>query len=291
MFLSICIVLAALPVVRTKITFIHLTNDNFVSLRGPVTSQSIAELISNLLDKTSDERYIYLNTNGGSVDAGMHLINVIKDLENNNIKVNCIADTAISMGFVIFQSCSKRYVLSYSTLMQHQMSLSGIKGKLLELNSYMSHINKIEDTVNKMQANRINITQSEFESRINNDWWLTSDESIEFGVADELVSIKCMFPKEKEIVEINTMFGDVVLTYLKCPQISTPIKVETKLIKNDEKTNILDIINSNFINLNKLKPKEFVEDKFSRLKNINSNTNYVFSPHIFDRFIDIVGVM
>ena len=217
MFLSICILLAALPVVRTKTTFIHLTNDNFVSLRGPVTSQSIAELISNLLDKTSDERYIYLNTNGGSVDAGMHLINVIKDLENNNIKVNCIADTAISMGFVIFQSCSKRYVLSYSTLMQHQMSLGGIKGKLSELNSYMLHINKIEDTVNKMQANRINITQKQFESRINNDWWLTSDESIEYGVADELVSIKCMFPKEKEIVEINTIFGDVVLTYLKCP--------------------------------------------------------------------------
>ena len=291
MFLSICIFLAALPVVRTEITSIHLTNDNFVSLRGPVTSQSIAELISNLLDKTSDKRYIYLNTNGGSVDAGMRLINVIKDLQNNNIEVNCIADTAISMGFVIFQSCSKRYVLSYSTLMQHQMSMSGIRGKLLELNSYMSHINKIEDTVNKMQANRINITQTEFESKINNDWWLTSDESIEYGVADELISIKCMFPKEKEIVEINTIFGDVVLTYLKCPQISTPIKVETKLIKNDEKTNILNIIESNFINLNKFKPRESVEDQFSRLKNINSNTNYVFLPHIFDRFIDIVGVM
>jgi ATP-dependent Clp protease protease subunit len=267
MFLSIYILLAALPVVITKTTFIHLTNDNFVSLRGPVTSLSIAKLTSELLDKTAEERYIYLNTNGGSVDAGMHLINVIKDLENNNIKVNCIADTAISMGFVIFQSCSKRYVLSYSTLMQHQMSLGGLKGKLLEINSYMFHINKIEDTVNKMQANRINISQQEFESRINNDWWLTSDESIEFGVADELVSIKCMFPKEKEIVEINTIFGDIFLTYLKCPQISAPVKIETNLSVVEEKNKLLDIIDSNFINIHK------------------------FNPYIFDRFIDIIGVI
>jgi ATP-dependent Clp protease protease subunit len=150
--------MACIPLSKTKNTdktIIHLTNDNFVSLRGPVTSQSIAELTSNLLDKTDNERYIYINTNGGNVDAGMHLINVIQDLQNNNINVNCIADTAISMGFVIFQSCSKRYVLSYSTLMQHQMSLGGMKGKLLELNSYMNHVNKMEDIINKMQANII----------------------------------------------------------------------------------------------------------------------------------------
>ena len=47
-----------------SLKIIHLNNDNFVSLRGPVTSTSIAELIANLLDKHDDERYIYLNTNG-----------------------------------------------------------------------------------------------------------------------------------------------------------------------------------------------------------------------------------
>ena len=250
---------------HTKI--IHLTNDNFVALRGPVTSTSIAELIANLLDKTADERYIYLHTNGGNVDAGMKLINVIRDLEMIDIKVNCIADTAISMGFVIFQACTHRYVLSYSTLMQHQMSLRGVGGKLLELNSYMSHINTIEDKLNKMQATRINISLTEFEAKINNDWWLTSDESLEYNVADELTSIKCMFPKEKEVIEINTLFGDVVLTYMKCPQVSSPVKVELKLINEPSQNNkkdIMSLINNNFINMNK------------------------FNQQIFDRFIDIM---
>ena len=90
----------------TKLNTITLTNDNFVSLRGPVSSISISNLINNLISKTADVRYIYLNTNGGSVDAGLKLVNVIQGLEDNNIVVNCIADTAISMGFVIFQFCN-----------------------------------------------------------------------------------------------------------------------------------------------------------------------------------------
>lgn len=247
---------------------VHLTNDNFVSLRGPVNSQSIAELISNLLDKNSNERYIYLSTNGGSVDAGLKLINVIKDLENSNINVNCIADTAISMGFVIFQSCTNRMVLAHSTLMQHQMSMSNIRGKLLELNSYMLHINKIEDELNLMQASRLNMSKSEFEEKVMNDWWITTNESIEQNVADEIVSIKCMFPKEKEITEISTIFGDLVLTYMKCPQVSAPVKVELKL-KND----------INFAE----------KDEFKMFANNYVNYKQKLNPQILDKFIDIIG--
>jgi ATP-dependent Clp protease protease subunit len=231
---------------------------------------SIAELIANLLDKHDDERYIYLNTNGGSVDAGLKLINVIKDLENNDIKVHCIGDTVISMGFVIFQSCTTRYVLTYSSLMQHQMSLRGVSGKLQELNSYMSHINYIENELNNMQASRINMSLDDFENKISNDWWLTSVESVEQNVSDEIVSIKCMFPKEKEIVELNTIFGDILLHYMKCPQVSAPVKVVMKLTETDRDiSDINSIINDNFVNI----------------KNFNPN----IKRH-YDRFFDIINV-
>lgn len=253
---------------------IQLTNDNFVSLRGPVTSTSIAELITLLIEKTSDIRYIYLNTNGGSVSAGLKLINVINDLENSGIEVNCIADTAISMGFVIFQSCTNRYVLSHSTLMQHQMSLN-VGGKLLEINSYMSHINNIEDELNSMQAERINISQIEFEEKISNDWWLTTTESIKLNVADKVVRIKCNFKNEKEYVVLNSIFGDIELIYMKCPQVATPIKINFKLndsINNTANENeIKNIIDSNYVKLDKIN------------FNIDKNNRYL------DMFVDIIG--
>lgn len=259
LFLAVC---SQENISPNKNKIIHLTNDNFVSLRGPVTSTSIADLIANLLDKTSDKRYIYINTNGGSVDAGLKLINVIKDLENIDIEINCIADTAISMGFVIFQSCTNRYLLRYSTLMQHQISLRGVGGKILELNSYMTHINMIENNLNKMQADRINMTQEAFEIKIMNDWWLTTEEAIENNVGDDIVSIKCMFPKEKEITEINTIFGDIVLTYMKCPQVSSPIKVELKLFEKDKESEVKNLVNHNFIKIGEPKFFDRLMEKF-----------------------------
>jgi len=288
---------------------INLTNDNFVALRGTVTSQSIAEVISNLIDKNDDIRYIFLSTNGGSVTAGLKLINTIKDLEKSGINVNCIADTAISMGFVIFQACTNRMVLSHSTLMQHQMSLSGVRGKILELNSYLNHINRIEDELNLMQASRLNMSQQEFENKINNDWWLTTSESIQYNVADEIVNIKCMFPKEKNIVEINTIFGDIELTYMKCPQVSAPIKVVLKMNQNltEYEINEFQIFAQNFVNYKqKLGANNFVDDYTENVVNykqkIISNNfvdNYTdnivnlrqkLSSPILDRFVDIVGV-
>jgi ATP-dependent Clp protease protease subunit len=257
-----------------SINMIELTNDNFVSLRGPVTSTSIAELITHLIEKTSDIRYIYLNTNGGSVTAGLKLINVINDLENIGVEVNCIADTAISMGFVIFQSCTNRYVLSHSTLMQHQMSLNGVGGKLLEINSYMSYINNIEDELNGLQAERINISQTEFENKISNDWWLTTSEAIRLNVADKIIQIKCNFKNEKEFVIINSIFGDIELIYMKCPQVATPVKINFKL--NDSVNN----------SVNEHEIKNIIDSNYVKLDKINLNTK---TPRYLDMFVDIIG--
>jgi hypothetical protein len=154
--------------------------------------------------------------------------------------------------------------------MQHQMSLRGVSGKLQELNSYMSHINYIENELNNMQASRINMSLDDFENKISNDWWLTSVESVEQNVSDEIVSIKCMFPKEKEIVELNTIFGDILLHYMKCPQVSAPVKVVMKLTETDRDiSDINSIINDNFVNI----------------KNFNPN----IKRH-YDRFFDIINV-
>lgn len=207
-------------------TTIELTNDNFVSLRGEINELTINNVINNLLNLKSDIRYIYINTNGGSVDAGLNLINTMKNLESNNIVVNCIAKTAISMGFAIFQSCKNRYVFEYSTLMQHQISLNGMGGEIRNVNSYLKFINNMENKLNKIQANRIGINLKDFEDKIHDDWWMDSEEAIQNNVADKIVTIKCNFVNVQEEVEIFTIFGKITTIYMKCPQISGIVKIK-----------------------------------------------------------------
>jgi ATP-dependent Clp endopeptidase proteolytic subunit ClpP len=226
------LIILFISLIQANARTIELTNDNFVSLRGSITSQSINNIINDLIKLKVDTRYIYLNTNGGSVDAGLKLVNTIKDLTNKNIVVNCIADTAISMGFVIFQSCKGRYVLEHSTLMQHQISLSHIEGQIRNINSYFKFINNMENKLNKIQANRIGLSLESFEEKIHDDWWLDSEDSIKNNVSDEIVNIYCNFENSEEEVTINELFGQIKLVYSKCPQVSSYIRIQ-----NDDNMN------------------------------------------------------
>ena len=253
-----------------------MKDSNFVSVRGPITSSTITTVLSTLIDKVSslddNNIYIYINSPGGSVDAGMQLVTYIQSLKEQNIIVTCIAENAMSMGFVIFQYCDNRYITKYATLMQHQMSLGNIKGKIKEINSYIEYINSIEDKINLDQAIRIGMNLDDFNNKINNDWWLYSTNIIENKVADKVVSIKCNFRNYHETITVQSIFGDISVIYSRCPIISSPIKIvfPDNLDNNDDNIDENDhkLITASFTN----------------------NMDIIKSPRYFDRLIEIVQI-
>jgi ATP-dependent protease ClpP protease subunit len=275
---TLCVFFQISHSINTEIQTVTLTNDNFVSLRGPVTSTSISNLITDLISKHAEVRYIFLNTNGGSVDAGMKLINVIQSLQDNNIIVNCIADKAISMGFVIFQSCSNRYVTRHATLMQHQMSLSDVKGKIRDLNTYVSFVNSMEDEINQNQADRIGLTLEQFNEKIRDDWWLTAKQSILEKVSDEMVNVKCVFENSEVTISIISFFGKIDMIYMKCPQVTSPVKIllNDKILENNIDKDIMNEINS-YINI----------DNSKLINQYNQYNQHNLNNRIIDRFIEI----
>ena len=133
---------------------IELKKDNFVSLRDEITTESSSQLLYKLNSLNTTPIYIYINSPGGEVIAGLEVINYIKSLQERNIEINCICHNAMSMAFAIFQYCSNRYILYASTLMQHQMSIQ-VKGKLYDINSRMKYYNMIENEINLHQASRL----------------------------------------------------------------------------------------------------------------------------------------
>ena len=104
------------------------------------------------------------------------------------------------MAFVIFQNCSNRYVISSTTLMQHQISLSGLRGPLNNLMNYLDMINKISYELDNMVSTRIKMDLTEYRNKISNDWWIYGNLAIEQGVADEFVFVGC----ETELYETDS---------------------------------------------------------------------------------------
>lgn len=222
---------------------IEFKKDNFVSLRETINQDTSSRLLTklNLIETKHNTIYLYLNSPGGDVMAGLEIINYIKSLQSRDKQIICIAHNAMSMAFVIFQYCSKRYILYSSTLMQHQMAL-GVKGKLYDINSRMSYLNSLELKINQDQATRLNISLDKFTKLIQNDWWMYSEDILLNNAADKIVSIFCSFDNFDETTTINTLFGDVAIKYSACPIINYPIHISfpTLNFSEDKKSEFMD---------------------------------------------------
>ena len=189
---------------------IELKENNLLILKGEINNKLASQFILELNKKDQKKNiYVYLDTNGGSVDAGNRIIEEIK-----NYNLDCIASKAVSMGFAILQSCNKRYITEYATLMQHQMSY-GIMNEKEKIESYVNYIKQMDDKLTSLQAKKIGISSSKLKKKTFNDWWLFGENAVYENCADEVVNIKCSSKLTNKTYNVDS--GSYTYTYSKCP--------------------------------------------------------------------------
>lgn len=185
---------------------ITLQKNNFISMDNTIDDANV-ELWSNQMNKlTSNPIYIYIDSTGGNVDAGLQFINNMNWQIKQGKIINCIGKSAYSMAFVIFQNCSNRYVITSSTLMQHQMSLSNLKGPLNNLMNYLEMIHSISNELDINICKRLGLSLEDYRNKIKNDWWLTGNTALLNKVADEIVIVGC----DPELYNINYVKEDLI---------------------------------------------------------------------------------
>ena len=182
-----------IPEPSQDIPTVMLGSDNHVSLMGVINSTTSGRFIKDLNalilptkpKKDNSDMYVYIDSPGGHVDAGMK---IMSEIRKHNI--SCVADKAYSMAFAIFQSCANRYITTSGRLMQHQMSY-GVEGTHLQVVSYVKMMDQINDYLMRLESERIGIPQQEFENLVSNDLWLFSDVAVERNFADQTVEMWC----------------------------------------------------------------------------------------------------
>ena len=189
---------------------IKLNTKNILTLTGQINDKLASQFIYELNQKESKSNlYVYIDTNGGSVDAGNRIVDEIQ-----KYNLDCIASSAISMGFVILQSCKTRYITNYSTLMQHQISY-GIQNEKEKIESYVDFIKQIDNKLTQLQTNKIGISPSKFKERTSNEWWMFGENAIHENCADKIVDITCSSTLTNETYSIDS--GSYTYIYSKCP--------------------------------------------------------------------------
>lgn len=138
---------------------------------------------------TPDERkpiILYIASNGGEVDPGFELIDIIMASHTPVYTVNIGYE--YSMGFLIGLAGHKRFAFPNSKFLMHDGSNfvynSGAKAQ-----DQMEFQRRVEARIKDYIISRSKLTEEEYDSKLRVEWYLFSDEAKEKGFVDEIIGV------------------------------------------------------------------------------------------------------
>ncbi len=166
-----------------------LLEDRIIFIGDEITDHLANIIIGELLYLDSinnKDIFIYINSPGGSVTAGMAIYDTMNFIKSDvcTICVGCAA----SMGAFLLSSGKKgkRYSLPNSEVMIHQ-PLGGANGQATEIKIAAEHILKIKDKLNKILAINTNQDINTIEEDTERDNYMNAKEALEYGIIDEII--------------------------------------------------------------------------------------------------------
>lgn len=147
----------------------------------------IAQLIHLAHEDDKKDITLYINSPGGSVSAGMAIIDTMNFIKPH-VSTVCIG-MAASMGAMIL-SCGekgKRFILPNAEVMIHQ-PLGGAEGQASDIAIQAEHILKIRDTLYKMLAENTGKSLDTIKKDADRDYWMSANESVKYGIVDKVIT-------------------------------------------------------------------------------------------------------
>ena len=168
----------------------RLLKDRIIMLSGPiddnVANSVVAQLL--LLDAQDPEKdiYLYINSPGGSVTAGMAIFDTM-NFVNADVQTIVIG-MAASMGSLLLTAGAKgkRYALPNAEVMIHQ-PLGGAQGQATEIEIAARHILKTREKLNVILAEATGQPIEVIERDTDRDNFMTAEDAKEYGLIDEII--------------------------------------------------------------------------------------------------------
>jgi ATP-dependent Clp protease protease subunit len=165
----------------------RLLRERIVFLVGPVTDQSANLVVAQMLFLESEnpdkDIYLYINSPGGSVSAGMSIYDTMNFVKPD-VSTMCLG-LAASMGSFLLMAGAKgkRIALPNSRIMIHQPS-GGAQGQATDIEIHAREILKTRGKLNQIYADRTGQPLSKIEADMERDFFLDPEEAKAYGLID-----------------------------------------------------------------------------------------------------------
>ena len=167
----------------------RLLEDRIIFLSGEIDDQVANSVVAQLIyleGKNPDKDiFMYINSPGGSVSAGLAIYDTMKYVKCD-ISTICIG-MAASMAAVILSSGTKgkRICLPHSEVMIHQ-PLGGAQGQQSDIEIQAKHISKTRDLLNKILAENTGKTMAVLQKDTDRDNYMDAKTAVKYGLVDKI---------------------------------------------------------------------------------------------------------
>jgi ATP-dependent Clp protease, protease subunit len=174
---------------RERIVFLGSQVDD------PIANQICAQLLLLSAEDADRDIFLYINSPGGSVSAGMAIYDTMQFVTNDVATV--AVGLAASMGqFLLCAGAkNKRYATPHARIMMHQPS-GGIGGTASDIAIQAEQMLYTKKVMQERIAFHTGQTVDQIERDSDRDRWFTADEAKDYGFVDQVVARANQVPSE-----------------------------------------------------------------------------------------------
>ena len=177
---------------RSYDIYSRLLKDRIIMLTGQVEDNMANSIIAQLLfldaqDPTKDI-YLYVNTPGGSVSAGLAIVDTMNFIKPDVQTI--VMGTAASMGTIIASSGTKgkRFMLPNAEYLIHQpMGGTGGGTQQTDMAIAAEHLLKTRIKLEKILADNSGKTVKQIHKDAERDYWMSAEETLAYGFIDQIM--------------------------------------------------------------------------------------------------------
>lgn len=173
-------------------------NQRKLFLNADIDQFSVADAAKHIMQFNKEDKGIevekrtpiilYVTSNGGAVDAGFELIDIIQSSKTPVYTVNL--GYQYSMGFLIGLAGHKRFSTKNAKFLMHDGS-NFVYGSGTKVQDQMEFQRRVEARIKDYILSRSKLTSEEYDNKLRVEWYLFADEAKEKGFTDYIIGVDC----------------------------------------------------------------------------------------------------
>ncbi len=170
--------------------FSRMLRERLIFLVGPVEDYMANLVVAQLLFLESEnpdkDIYLYINSPGGAVTAGLAIYDTMQFIKPA-VSTVCIGQAA-SMGALLLAggAAGKRFCLPHSRMMIHQ-PLGGFQGQATDIDIHAREILRVRDRLNNILVTHTGQTLEKIDKDTERDNFMDGPEAVAYGLVDSIL--------------------------------------------------------------------------------------------------------